>query len=136
MHLRQFYQLSRTPQGPSESIASKISTAIVDTTQGVTESVASQVTSVAGEAYNSAASYASDIIDDIPSVTDVVDDVTSRRIFCLLSRRRRSQLSSASNVASSTASIAGQGIVNVKDQAQIVFKVPESDVGEKMPLSE
>lgn len=113
-----------------ESIASNTSTAMRGTTEDVTESAASQVTSVTSEAYNSAASYTSEIMDDLPSVTDVVDKANVAGFS--VSSLPDDALSSASNVASSTATIAGEGIVIAKDRVQKVFKAPEVSVGGKV----
>jgi hypothetical protein len=119
-----------TPQGVGESLASQISTAILGTPQGVAESVVSQVTSVANDAYNSASSYASSVVDDLPSYTDVVDKVKDTASSA--SSIADEAFSSASSAASSAASAASEGIIGAKDQAQKVFHAPEPGVGEKI----
>lgn len=119
-----------TPQGVGESLASQISTAILGTPQGVAESVVSQATSAAGEAYNSASSYASSVVDDLPSYTDIVDKAKDGASTA--SSIVNEALSSASGAAASAASVASEGIVNAKDQAQKVFKAPEPGAGEKL----
>lgn len=90
-----------TPQGVGESIASQISTAILGTPQGVVESVVSQATSVVGEAYGSASDYASGVIDDIPSYTDVTDK--------------------AKEAASSASSVAGKAFDSASSYASAVI---------------
>lgn len=114
-----------TQQGVAEEFVSqlqKISEVVPGTSQGVVESVVSQATSVAGEAFESASSIASSIIEDLPSASDVTDSVTSAA---------NDAMSAASSVASNAASLAGEGVVFAQQGAQKVLKIPEPEVVHK-----
>ena len=119
-----------TSQGIGESIVSQISTAILGTPQGVAESVASQVTSAVRDVYESAASYTSDVIDDIPAFSGIANK--AKASTSSVGSLAGDAFDSASIVLSSTASVAQEGIINAKDRMQKPFKAPELSSSEKI----
>lgn len=95
-----------TPQGVDGSIALEISNGILGKQPDVMESIAPEVSTAVSK-----------VLEEVNSATSPPTDIG---------------LSSASSTASKATLAADEGIINAKDRAQKVFKVPESGIDEKL----